>query len=267
MGTPHDESHAEIPEERQDLLAYLQQPVHLLLLSHLAGRLSHEMRNPLTTIFLHVDILGEALQQGSQAQAAHLLPFVHTLRQEAQRLETLIQPFLWLLRLPDLPRHPTDLGAWLSAFARDMQPWLAARQLSLEVHSGLNLGSILVHQATFHRLLRHLLENAAAAMPQGGVIRLGGERLGQRLCLEVQDTGNGLLSAQFPALLQPFATSKAQAVGLGLYLAKAIALAHEGDLAVQSTPGVGTVVRLTFPGAIASSPTPHSPTLPVPGRE
>lgn len=249
MATPDKKRHTEasLVGQHQALFTFLQQPTHLLLLSRLAGMLSHDIRNPLTTMFLHVDILEDALPRLVGEPAAQLTHTVAVLRGEAQRLEALVQSFLWLLRLPDLPRYPENLGSYLAAFVHEVQPWLAARQLQLICQDTAHLGSIALHKPTFQRLLLALLANAGDAMPEGGVMRLRGQRLEQHIRLELCDTGCGLTPAQMSLLFQPFSTTKKASLGLGLYMARAIVLAHAGDITIESTPGVGTTVQLTFP--------------------
>jgi len=225
------------------------------MLSRLAGVLAHEFRNPLTTIFLHVDILEDALRRLESSQGTQPLHFVRVIREEVGRIEDLMQQYFWLARLPDLERHPEDLGVYIDAFALEMQAFVAARGITLEVEGTRGLGQMSLHQQTFRRVLLHLLHNAVEAMPRGGVLRLRGQRLGQQLRLEVSDTGCGMPATQLCGLFQPFQTTKAGKPGLGLYVAHEIVTAHDGAIEVCSTPGVGTTVRLTFPACPGSGPT------------
>ena len=241
------EQHAREPESRESA-------ARLAMLSRLAGALAHEFRNPLTTIFLHADILEDALRRLESSQRSQLLHFLRVMREEVGRIDDLIQQYFWLARLPDLERQPADLGGYIDAFALEMQTFVAARDIRLEVEGTRGLGQMSLHTQTFRRVLLHLLHNAVEAMPHGGVLRLRGQRLGQQLCLEVSDTGCGMPATQLCGLFQPFQTTKAGKLGLGLYVAHEIVTAHDGALAVCSTPGVGTTVRLTFPACPGSGP-------------
>ena len=242
------ERHSREPES-------LECAARLTMLSRLAGVLAHEFRNPLTTIFLHADILEDALRRLESSQHPQLLHFLRVMRQEVERIDDLIQQYFWLARLPDLERQPEDLGVYIDAFALEMQAFVAARGITLEVEGTRGLGQILLHKQTFRRVVLHLLHNAVEAMPHGGVLRLRGQRLGHQLCLEVSDTGCGMLATQLCGLFQPFQTTKAGKLGLGLYVAHEIVTAHDGAIEVGSTPGVGTTVRLTFPACPGSGPT------------
>ena len=234
---------------------FLESVARLTMLSRLAGALAHEFRNPLTTIFLHADILEDALRRLESSQGPQLLHFLHVMREEVGRIDDLIQQYFWLARLPELERQPEDLGVYIDAFALEMQAFVAARGITLEVEGTRGLGQMLLHTQTFRRVLLHLLHNAVEAMPHGGVLRLRGQRLGQQLCLEVGDTGCGMPATQLRGLFQPLQTTKAGKLGLGLYVAHEIVTAHDGAIEVCSTPGVGTTVRLTFPACPGSGPT------------
>ena len=224
------------------------------MLSRLAGSLAHEIRNPLTTIFLHADILEDALRQLESGQGSQLLRFLRVLREEVSRVDDLIQQYFGLARLPDLKRQPDDLGAYLDAFALEMQTCVAAHGIALEVEGIRELGQMLLHRQTFRRVLLNLLHNAVEAMPQGGVLRIRGQHSGHQLCLIIEDTGCGMSAAQLYRLFQPLQTTKAGKLGLGLYVAHAIVTAHDGTIEVCSTPGTGTTVRLTFPACPDSGP-------------
>jgi signal transduction histidine kinase len=225
------------------------------MLSRLAGALAHEFRNPLTTIFLHADILEDALRRLESSQGPQLLHFLRVMREEVGRIEDLIQQYFWLVRLPELERSPEDLGAYIDTFALEMQAFVAARGITLEVEGTHGLGQMPLHHQTFRRLLLHLVHNAAEAMPHGGMLRLRGQRLGQYLGLEVHDTGCGMSTTQLRDLFQPLQTTQAGKLGMGLYVAHEIVTAHNGTIEVCSTPGGGTTVRLTFPACPGSVPT------------
>ena len=254
MGAPNDRGMAKPLDAEQHLTApeHLQGAARLNMLSQLARALSHEVRNPLTTIFLHADILEDALRHLDSGNRAQLIHFLRVIREEVSRLDDLMQQYLWLARLPDLQRQPEDLGAYLDAFGLEMQADLAARRITLTVEDTSGLGQMALHPQTFQRVLLNLLHNAVEAMPQGGVVLLRGQRLGPRVCLEVCDTGCGMPAAQLAVLFQPLQTTKTEKIGLGLYVAREIVRAHDGEIEVISTPGVGTTVRLTFPASPGS---------------
>lgn len=215
-------------------------------LGRLAEALAHEIRNPLTTVFLHADILEEALQQ-ADPDGPQLVHFVRVMRAEVRRVDELIQQYLWLARLPYLERHPEDLGLQLEAFGLEMRDVLTAHGITLALEGIHTLGSLDLHPPTFQRLLRHVCQNALEAMPHGGTLRICGQRSASCIRLEISDTGCGLSPAVLPHVCEPLYTTHAGKLGLGLYIAQEIVRAHAGELTLTSQPGIGTTVGLTFP--------------------
>lgn len=112
--------------------------------------------------------------------------------------------------------------------------------------------------------LASLVENALEATPPEGkvVVRSFSDETGRRprAVVEIIDNGTGM-SPEFvrDRLFQPFQTTKAGGVGLGLATASQIVRFHRGTLRVLSEPGGGTVVRLTFPGASSAVSPPETP--------
>ena len=233
----------------------LESAARLRMLSRLAGALAYKFRNPLTTSFLHADTLEDALRRLESNQRPQFLHFLPVMQDEVGRIDDLTQQYFWLARLPDLERQPEDLGVYIDTFAPEMQAFVQARGITLEVEGTRGLGQMSLHKHTFRRILLHLLHNAVEAMPHDGVLRLRGQRLGHQTCLEVSDTGCGMLATQLCRFFQPFHSTKAGKLGLGLFVAYEIVTAHDGAIEVCSTLGAGTTVCLNFPACPGSEPT------------
>jgi two-component system sensor histidine kinase AtoS len=225
----------------------LLQSERLSILGRLAGALSHEIRNPLAAIFLHADILEDELQQPGSGDRAQLLRSLAAIKEEVSRLHDLVQQYLSLARLPELRREPLDLGAYLKAFGQEMQERLEARNIALRLEGISKVGWVALHRNSFRRVLLNLFNNALEAMPQGGILTLRAGCTADRVCLAVSDTGCGIPAAQVPLLFSPFHSTKPEGTGLGLYLAREIIAAHQGEITVTSAPGVGTTFTVLLP--------------------
>jgi signal transduction histidine kinase len=102
------------------------------------------------------------------------------------------------------------------------------------------------------RVLRHLLENAAAHTPAGTGVTLKSWREGRRLEFSVEDTGPGIDSIDLPLIFEKFYRgkkrgSRGKGSGMGLAISRSILKAHSGGIEVQSTPGKGTTFRFWVP--------------------
>jgi signal transduction histidine kinase len=233
--------------ERQRLEREAQRAQQFALLGRLAAGVSHEIRNPLAALFLHVDLLEEELQQPTPESAAQVAKVLVEIRTQLARLEELVQNYLILVRASQLERTPQDLGAALHAGAVKWQQ-LAKRQGVLLRLEGLeNLGIVPFHANMLCRAILNLIHNALDAMPQGGTLALAGQRTATHVQLRVRDTGSGLSSEQCAKIFEPLYTTKPGGCGLGLYIVQEIVAAHGGTLAVESTLGCETTFTITLP--------------------
>jgi PAS domain S-box-containing protein len=229
------------------LEARLRREAQLSMLGRLAGALAHELRNPLNTVFLHVDILDEELRQPTPEHRTQLEASVQTIKTEIGRLNELVQDYLSLARLSRVRREPVDLGATLTTFAQEMQVFLAGTGITWQVEGLEGLGEGPLHPGTFRRALLNLVQNAIAAMPHGGTLTLRGWRTADHLHLTLCDTGQGIPADQLPLLFTPFHTTKPEGTGLGLYVVQEIVATHGGTIEVASEPGRGTMVTIRLP--------------------
>jgi signal transduction histidine kinase len=235
--------------ERQRLEGEARRVQHFALLGRLAAGLSHEIRNPLAALFLHVDLLEEELQQPTPA-SADVTQALAEIRTQLTRLEDLVQDYLTLVRTSQIERTPQDLGTAMHAWAAEWQQ-LARRQGALLQLEGLeNVGTVVFHASTLCRALLNLVQNALDAMPQGGTLTLAGRRTPMHVQLQVRDTGGGIRAEQFAKIFEPLYTTKPGGTGLGLYIVQEIVAAHGGQVTVESIVGQGATFTLTFPGAL-----------------
>jgi signal transduction histidine kinase len=142
---------------------------------------------------------------------------------------------------------------FLEGMAQELLERWATRGVRLHVEGLERLGRVVFHASTFRRAVLNLMQNAVDAMPQGGTLTLRGLRPGSQIQLEVTDTGRGIPEDEVPLLFAPWHTTKPEWTGLGLYVVQEIMAAHEGTIAVRSTPGTSTTFIMTLPSAITAS--------------
>jgi PAS domain S-box-containing protein len=225
----------------------VQRAEHLAPLGRLAASVAHEIRNPLQAMGLHVDILAAEVPHLDPNPRALLAASLGQITTQLGRLQEIVDDYLSLARLSALQRTPMDVGPLVEGVASECRSACMARGITLHLEGLSQLGRVAVHPGTFRRALLNLVQNALEAMPQGGVLTLRGRGAGDRVQLEIRDTGHGIPPDQLPRLFAPFHTTKPQGTGLGLYVTREIVAAHGGEIAVHSAPGAGTAVTLTLP--------------------
>jgi len=232
--------------ERQRLEREAQRVQHFTLLGRLAAGVSHEIRNPLAALFLHVDLLEEELQEPTPESAAQVTQALAEIRMNLTRLEDLVQDYLTLVCTSRLERTPQDLGAALHTWGAEWQQLATNQGVLLRLKELEDLGTVALHASTLRRAMLNLVQNALDAMPQGGTLTLTGQRTATHVQLQVRDTGCGIPTEQLTKIFEPLYTTKPGGSGLGLYIVQEIVAAHGGTLAVESVLGCGTTFTITL---------------------
>jgi two-component system CheB/CheR fusion protein len=233
--------------ERQRLAGEIQRVQHFALLGRLAAGVSHEIRNPLAAIFLHIDLLEEEFRQPSPDSSGEITQAFTEIKASLARLDDLVEDYLSLVRVGTLQQEAVDLGRLVTQCLEDLTPSLLAATITLHLETMESLGVVVVHANTFRRVLVNLVHNAIDAMPDGGTLTLHGRRQGTTVSLAVGDTGLGIAAAQLATIFEPLYTTKPGGTGLGLYIVQEVMAAHGGQVAVQSTVDHGTTFTLTLP--------------------
>jgi PAS domain S-box-containing protein len=233
--------------ERQRLAQEAQRLQHFALLGRLAAGVSHEIRNPLGSIFLHADLLEEELRDPSPESAAQIAGALAEIKQQLARLDDLVQDYLSLVRAAQIERTPQDLGAAVRTWATEWQALATAQGSTVQLEGLDNLGVVAVHANTLRRALLNLVQNALEAMPQGGTLTLQGRRRRTTIELDVGDTGGGIPPDQRTRIFEPLHTTKPGGTGLGLYIVQEVVAAHGGQVTVQSVVGQGSTFTITLP--------------------
>ena len=217
------------------------------VLGRLAAGLSHELRNPMTALGLHIDLLDEELHDLASESAVQVTGLFAEIKTHMARVDDLLQDYLSLVRVSTIERTPQDLGATLQAWAGEWRQLAMPQGVTLRLEGVENLGTLALHSSTFRRALLNLVQNALDAMPPGGILTVRGQRTATHVQLQVQDTGSGIPTAQLAAIFEPLYTTKPGGTGLGLYLVQEIVAAHGGQVTAESVVGQGTTFAVTLP--------------------
>ncbi|RUL86963.1 two-component system sensor histidine kinase NtrB [Tautonia sociabilis] len=238
-------------------------------IAQLAGGLAHEIRNPLSTMRLTLDLLAEDFRDPQSDRERRALQKIERVRKESHRLESLLEDFLRLVRVGGLHLAPTDLNAVVEDVRDFCEPQSLAQGVVTRFHADPDLPPIALHVDSFKQALLNLIRNAQLAMPDGGELILRTRRQpdgGARL--DVIDTGSGIPPEVQPRIFDPFFSTRPRGTGLGLPMTRRILLAHGGSITLDSEPGKGTQFSILLPAAPPDQPDrPDRPDRPLAGGD
>jgi signal transduction histidine kinase len=228
----------------------------------LVGGLAHEIRNPLSTIRLNMELLAEDFettdpesptkQRDRRAKAK-----IDLVRQECDRLQKLLGDFLDFARQESLAPEPGSLNVEVEQLLDFFAP--QARDGGVEIVRYLDpeLPTVRLDRETFRSAVLNLLLNAVQALEGGGQLVVRTRPSGLGVVLELIDTGPGMDAETLAKVFRAFYTTKQGGSGLGLPTARKIVEAHGGTIDIESAPGRGTKVTIWLPAP---------PRLPTAGR-
>lgn len=218
-------------------------------LSRLAGGLVHELKNPLSTIGLHLALLEEEWSKADPVRARRSLQALGRLRGEVSRLNDILEDFLRYARTDVLERHPTDLNELVEQVERFVQPELASQNVVLRAYHDPGLPRAEVDGARLRQALLNLVINARQAMTERGrgeITLLTRHEPGWAR-IEVVDDGPGMTPEVLQRCSEPWYSTKRGGTGLGLPIVRRLLEAHGGRLELESAPGRGTRAVMWIP--------------------
>jgi signal transduction histidine kinase len=216
-------------------------------ISQLAGGLAHEIRNPLSTLSLNLDLLAEDFQEAETTRDRRVKQRVDRLKREVQRLHDILENFLRFARLQELRSAPTDLNTLVEELCDFYEPQASVQGIVVRTHFAPGLPSLPLDAALFKQAVLNLMLNAEHAMPKGGELILTTRREGASLVLDVTDTGVGMSEDVRSRIFNPFFSTRSGGSGLGLPTARKIVESHGGSIEVQSVPGKGSRFSIRLP--------------------
>lgn len=216
-------------------------------IARLAGGLAHEIKNPLSTIRLNMDLLAEELAQSDSPRDRRMARKVEIVQRECQRLQDLLDDFLNFAKQRRLNREPTELNRLVREALDFFRPKAQQSRVEVVDYLASDLPTVLLDRESFYAALLNLLINAVQAMPDGGqlVVRTYGTADG--VALDLIDTGCGMDERTRAQVFDVFFSTKPGGSGLGLPTAKKIIEAHDGRIDLQSELGRGTRLTITLP--------------------
>lgn len=215
----------------------------------LASGLAHEIRSPLNSLNLNMQMLEEDLGRGDPGQNGRLLQIT---RSEISRLERLVSDFLRYARPRQLDLEEVEAVSLFQRIREVLAGRLRTLDVELEIEDGSGGARVCVDREQLHQLLLNLVENAFQATretPGRGRVRLVVEGRPDRVVLAVEDNGEGMDPEDIEQASQVFYSKRKGGTGLGLAIADRIARSHDGTLRIESRKGAGTRVEVELPAA------------------
>jgi signal transduction histidine kinase len=234
-------------EREKQIESQLRHTERLASLGRLVAGVAHEVRNPLATIRLRIQM---CLQGADTKQVRDSCSIA---LQEVERLNGMVSRLLAFARPVQLRRELSDLRTLVEERMDSFR--VSASKSGINIVADLPRNDVFlpIDKDRMAQVFDNVIQNAIEAMSEGGTLSVSLARQpktaenGNGVCLEFRDTGKGMNSSVVGHVFDPFFTTKASGTGLGLSICHELVQAHGGDIHVDSEEGRGTCVRITIP--------------------
>lgn len=218
----------------------------LATLGQLTGTVAHELRNPLTAILSSLGVI----ELKCQSAGVDMERSLDRINRAVKRCDSIITELLDFARTRGLQPEPTDLDAWLGELLDEQQQ---PEGITVTRDWGLDNAVISIDREEVRRAVINVIDNACQAMVNGdgatvrGKLAVATRRNGERIEIEVDDTGPGIPEDIMQKIFEPLYSTKPLGIGLGLPIVQQIFEHHGGGFEINSRQGHGTQAILWFP--------------------
>ena len=218
----------------------------LAAISRLTGGVAHEIKNPLNAIGLRLELLRARLGEPDHELSGE----IDILSKEVLRLDRVVKTFLDFSRPLDVHLQDIDLGLLAREVTEFVTPQARLAHIEVEFSAPSEPALIRGDSDLLKQAVLNLVTNAIDAMPNGGRLQVRVDNSGDKLTLEVSDTGSGIPPELRDKVFQLYFTTKTGGSGIGLAMTYRAVQLHNGTISFKSEAGSGTTFRLEFPANV-----------------
>ena len=227
----------------------LQVSERLAALGRVTAGVAHEVKNPLNSMRLWLEVLKGNMPIEPEPQQA-----VKMLDSEIDRLDRAVKTFLNFTRPVEMNLEQTDLSGFLEEILVAARPTIQKAGIELVSEMPQNFPPVFLDRQLIHQAVLNLLLNASEFTPEGGRITLSLRREGEFAEIAVSDTGVGIAPQDQNKIFQLFFTTRPGGSGIGLANTFRFVQLHNGRIEFDSVVGEGTTFRVKLPLARVNEP-------------
>jgi signal transduction histidine kinase len=219
----------------------------LAFIGTLAGGLAHEIKNPLSTLNINLQLLMEDVQSMTGENSKKAYVKIRALQREVQRLEEILNDFLRFARGQKLELEDCDINEVLDEVIDFVAPEIKQKKILILKSYDAHLPPCRIDSNLIKQAILNVIINAEQAMENGGELMIRTSRDKKYIQIDITDTGTGIPKDIIDKIFQVYFSTKKTGTGLGLPTTKRIIEEHKGTVSVQSEEGKGTNFSIKLP--------------------
>jgi PAS domain S-box-containing protein len=226
----------------------LRQAESLAALTTLSAGVAHEIKNPLTSIDIHIQLMKKELMQMHGEEMKNLSNLLVIVKEEVDRLNSIVQDFLFAVRPMSMNMSLEDINSTLREMAQFLRYELEEEHISLNLELDTDIPKVVVDEKYLKQALLNVIKNAIEAIHEEGEIWIKSEPTGDgNVAIHIIDNGEGIPESRLGKIYEPYFTTKKFGSGLGLVIVYKIINELGGSIKVKSKEGVGTTFSIILP--------------------
>ena len=237
-------------EDRKRLERRLLQSERLSVIGKMASHLAHEIKNPLNSILLNAELLGDEvdeLAKASGADATEARALLDVILREVRQLRRVAELYLDFARSPRNVARKVSINGLLRQVIRFLKSECADRNIQLVKSLSRDVPHASVDPIKVKQAFLNIIRNGIEAIGENGQLTIRSALAGDQIEITIADDGKGMTPDQLEQIFTPFFTTKPTGTGLGLAYAQQVIMEHGGEIRCESSLGQGTTFTITIP--------------------
>ncbi|WP_242248448.1 ATP-binding protein [Bacillus cereus group sp. BfR-BA-01523] len=223
-----------------EMMNSMKETENLAVIGTMSTTIAHEIRNPLTALKGFTQIQKERNPEDTMSYEIML--------QEIERINGFVSELMLLGKPKPTNYEWCNIGEILLYVVQLMESYATQYKVKFNLQVDGNLPVINGDDKQLKQVLLNIIKNGIESMPGGGNIQiLAYEKAGENLCISVEDQGLGIENEKIEKIGKAFYTTKENGTGLGLMITYKIIEEHQGSIAIESSMGIGTKVKIYLP--------------------
>lgn len=232
----------------------------LASMTTMAAGVAHEIKNPLTSISIYLQLLDRELEKKGSVDKETADKYLSVVKEEVDRLNSIAVDFLFAVKPMSVNLEKMNINDIVDKVVKVVAPELKEKGIALDLRLATSMPNVMIDPALMKQVVLNLVKNAMQAMeicPTNACGKAAKEKRiamtsyidGEYVALSVADTGCGMTEEQMEKIFEPYFTTKSNGTGLGLTVLFKIMKELSGDVNVHSTLGMGSefVIRVPIP--------------------
>jgi signal transduction histidine kinase len=213
----------------------------LAAMGYLSAGMAHEIRNPLNSISLFVQLMRQTTTEPDQ------LEHQEKILKEVDRIDSIIRKLLDASRRDRVISSNVQINQVIDKAIEAFSPQFETRKIQVDRQFHCIPSPITADSTELEQIFTNLFLNAMDAMNCGGRLAIEVSEKDSVVIVKIGDSGSGIAEDVLPHIFEPFFSTKSRGTGMGLPVAQRIARMYEGSLEVEYSSPEGTAFRLEFP--------------------